>query len=272
MIRKAIGMLTAATMFASTVSVPTARADDGLVRLGIGLGAAIIGEAIKNGRQAPRQAPAQRNTRPQQQKQVQPRPKAQPSPKKEKAPTAVAKQNPAPSKSTPAKQAPEAASTAVASNSKRAAETMLLQTQLAAIGYAVGTADGVWGKATEDALTEFKQSRKLPDDVSDDQLKVHLAKAVAEKAVADAKAAEQPKVEVPVASTEMPPPTEQEIRDYLAAAAAEGPVTGSVGETPETASAPTVAETKPETPKAEAKPPVEEKKQPVGFTLSDDFN
>ena len=267
MIRKTIGMLTAATMLASTVSVPTARADDGLVRLGVGVGLMLLQEGMKNRQSAPRQAPTNRNAK-QPQKSA---PKATKA-KTPKAPTAVAKQAPAPTKTTPARQAPEAAPTAVASNSKSAAETMLLQTQLAAIGYAVGTADGVWGKATEDALTEFKQSRKIPNDVSDDQLKVHLAKAVAEKAVADAKAAEQPKVEVPVASTEMPPPTEQEIRDYQAAVAAEGPVTGSVGETPEKASAPTVAETKPETPKAEAKPPVEEKKQPVGFTLSDDFN
>lgn len=269
MIRKTIGMLTAATILASTVSVPTARADDGLVRLGVGVGLMLLQEGMKNRQSAPRQAPANRNAK--QPPKATTAPKT-PKAKAPKAPAAVAKQNPAPSKAAPAKQAQEAVPTAVASNSKSAAETMLLQTQLAAIGYAVGAPDGVWGKATEDAISEFKSSRKLPDDVSDDQLKVHLAKAVAEKAMADAKAAEQPKVEVPVASTEMPPPTEQEIRDYQAAVAAEGPVRDSVGVTPDPSSTPKVAEATPETPKAEAKAPVEEKKQPVGFTLSKDFN
>lgn len=263
MIRKFIGTLTAATILATTVSIPTTRASDELIRLGVGVGLGILNEAMKNGRQAPsRLVPTQRNTRQQSQKKSATRQQAQPAPKK---PATVAKQ-------APAKPAPEPIPSAVAANSKTPAETMLLQIQLAVIGLAVGSADGVWGKATDDAISEFKKSRNLPDDISEELLKAKLAAAYAEKIAADAKVAAKDtnssKTVAEASDGNIDPQ-----KEYQEAVAAEGPVTKDQSLEPELITpATTISEAKSESTKIEPKVPVEEKKQPDGFTLSEDFN
>ena len=266
---------TMAILLASAVALTAvpARANDELIRLGLGIGAHIVGEAIKGAKNRPKVTPREQRSR--------------------------------------SSSSSGASSARAAPAPKRQADPQVKEAQqlLSDLGYKqVGKPDGFAGNNTTKAILAFKKDNEIGgDDAKIDAEFIAALKAIkantpptavaatatagaAAIVTADAKA--EPIEEVAKAAVS-PPEPEISQEDYLAAAAAEGPISSpepiseDIAEavaaiTPKPAAeTPTEPEAKPEAEvaKVEEQKPAPDAMEPMpapvveveGFTISDDF-
>lgn len=266
--RKTLAILLASAVGLSTVP---ARANDDLIRFGVGIGAAVIGEVIKN-RQSPQSEPRRQN----------------PRIDRSQAPSSEQKQPRA-----------RAASTAQApTKPKRVPDekVKLVQQQLYDLGYTgVGKPDGYWGGNTERAILAFRKERGLPAvNTADDDLVAALKSAKEAGATTAAVAPEmaKPVVEeakvvapqpfIAIAETPVPEIKSPAADDYHDAVMSEGPVVESEVDAESTASIvsekPQALVEKPAEKPTVIAPKVTEAeaakggdKQEPAFTISEDF-